>query len=302
MKDLDILKSWIVGSNSSKDQLNVKTPYAPFFSYLITHDKDGISLLDPDLNIIAVNSTMSRWYDDNQLLEGEKCYRVFHDRNRPCRDCPVLGSLSSRCPVTREVPFDASNAKRGRQELTAFPVTDAKGNIIAVLEHVRDATTHHEKKEALDDLAQELSIQAHRLEEQEIALRVLGSQIGQDRDEALREVSLKIRALIMPLLRNLKEDETNPVKIQKLRMLEKHVDELDVPVISKLPIRDQPLTHRELQVALYIKEGYTSKEIADLLCVSKRTVDYHRENLRHKFHLGSKNFSLQTFLIGLEQK
>ena len=124
--------------------------------------------------------------------------------------------------------------------------------------------------------------------------------MGQDRDDALKEVFLKIRALIMPLLRDLTQEETDPGRIQKLRMLEKHVDKLDIPVISKLPIRDHPLTHRELQVALYIKEGYTSKEIADLLCVSKKTVDYHRKNLRHKFHLKSRDSSLQTYLMGLD--
>jgi DNA-binding CsgD family transcriptional regulator len=300
MEDLDILKSWIVGNNACDDEQKGDTPYAPFFAYLLAHDHDGISLLDPDLTIIAVNGTMARWYEGRQAPEGEKCYRVYHGRNRPCRDCPVLGSLASGCPVTREVPFEASNAKRGRQELTAFPVTDSNGKVIAVLEHVRDATTHKEEREALDDLARELGVQSRRLEDQEVALRVLGSRMGQDRDEALKEVSLKIRALIMPLLRDLKRDETDPFRMRKLRMLEKHVDELDVPVISKLPIREQALTHRELQVALYIKEGYTSKEIADLICISKRTVDYHRENLRNKFRLDSRNSTLQTFLMGLE--
>ncbi len=300
MEDLKILKSWILGSSGSLEQLSADTPYAPFFTYLITHDKDGISLLDLDLNIIAVNRTMSRWYEESQILEGEKCFRIFHGRSRPCRDCPVLGSQASGCPESREVPFEASSAKRGRQELTAFPITDSGGKIIAVLEHVQDATTRHEEKEALNDLARELSIQSRRLEEQEVALRVLGTRMFQDRDDALKEVSLKIRALIMPLLRDLKQEETDPLRIQKLHMLEKHVDELDIPVISRLPVREQPLTHRELQVALYIREGYTSKEISGLICVSKRTIDYHRENLRQKFHLNSRSQSLQTFLMGLE--
>lgn len=301
MDDLDILKSWIVGENACEEEKSgADRPYAPFLAYLLAHDKDGISLLDPDLTIIAVNDTMSRWYEGRRDLEGEKCYRIYHGRNRPCRECPVLGSLSSGCPVTREVPFEASTAKRGRQELTAFPITDGQGKTIAVLEHVRDATTLREERDALDDLARELGAQARRLEEQEVALRVLGTHLGRDRDEALKEVSLKIRALIMPLLRELKKGEKDPFRMGKLRMLEKHIDELDVPVISKLPLRDQPLTHRELQVALYIKEGYTSKEIADLICVSKRTVDYHRENLRHKFRLPDRNSNLQTFLMGME--
>ena len=103
----------------------------------------------------------------------------------------------------------------------------------------------------------------------------------------------------MPMLHNLKESEEAPERLNRLRELERHIDELDIPVISQLPVTSQPLTHRELQVALYIKEGYTSKEIAELLCISKRTVDYHRENLRGKFHLKDKKSSLQTFLMTL---
>lgn len=300
MTDLEALRNWIEGRKTDGGYESVEqAPYAPLFAYMLAHDSDGISLLDPDLNIIAVNRTMSNWYDEGRPLKGLKCYQVFHERRRPCRDCPVLACLQSRCPVSREVPFESASARRGRQVLTAFPVVDAGGRVIGVLEHVRDATTVHEEREALDTLARELGVQSRRLEEQEVALRVLGAQMSRDRDEALKEVSLKIRALIMPLLRDLKETESDPFRIQKLRMLEKHIDQLDIPVISKLPLREQPLTHRELQVALYIKEGYTSKEIADLICVSKRTVDFHRENLRTKFRLDSRGSTLQTFLMAM---
>jgi DNA-binding NarL/FixJ family response regulator len=42
------------------------------------------------------------------------------------------------------------------------------------------------------------------------------------------------------------------------------------------------LTKKELEILSYIGMGFTSKEIADKLNVSKRTIDAHRSNLMAK--------------------
>jgi DNA-binding NarL/FixJ family response regulator len=48
-----------------------------------------------------------------------------------------------------------------------------------------------------------------------------------------------------------------------------------------------PLTPRELQVLKLIAEGHTSDEIADELCISRKTVDHHRAKILDK--LGMRN-------------
>ena len=47
-------------------------------------------------------------------------------------------------------------------------------------------------------------------------------------------------------------------------------------------------------VCAMIKEGYTSKEIADALFITKKTVDYHRSSIRKKLDL--KNGNLRVYL------
>jgi DNA-binding NarL/FixJ family response regulator len=47
------------------------------------------------------------------------------------------------------------------------------------------------------------------------------------------------------------------------------------------------LTGRESQILALIADGHTSREIADMLVISPRTVERHREDLRHK--LGLRN-------------
>lgn len=57
----------------------------------------------------------------------------------------------------------------------------------------------------------------------------------------------------------------------------------------------QQLTAREYQVAVLIKEGLSSKEIADQLFITKKAVDYHRANIRKKLNL-SPGDNLQVYL------
>ena len=47
------------------------------------------------------------------------------------------------------------------------------------------------------------------------------------------------------------------------------------------------LTEREKQVLRLLIEGRLSKEISDILKISKQTVDTHRKNMLHKKRLGN---------------
>ena len=49
--------------------------------------------------------------------------------------------------------------------------------------------------------------------------------------------------------------------------------------------RDELLTARELEVVKLVAEGHTSDEIAELLVISRRTVDRHRANILEKLEL-----------------
>lgn len=50
----------------------------------------------------------------------------------------------------------------------------------------------------------------------------------------------------------------------------------------------EELTPREQEVLTYIAEGYSNREIADVLVISIKTVDRHRENLMRKLNLHNR--------------
>jgi DNA-binding NarL/FixJ family response regulator len=51
------------------------------------------------------------------------------------------------------------------------------------------------------------------------------------------------------------------------------------------PFEDECLTTREREVLKLIGEGKSSRECAELLCISARTVDHHRANIMDKLKI-----------------
>lgn len=62
-----------------------------------------------------------------------------------------------------------------------------------------------------------------------------------------------------------------------------------------------PLTEREREVLKLVVEGYTNQQIADLLCLSKRTVMCHRANIASKLGIHNRaalfSYALRTGIV-----
>ena len=72
--------------------------------------------------------------------------------------------------------------------------------------------------------------------------------------------------------------------------------ELNKP--SSLPLTEEPLTERELEILKYIAQGKTNQEIADVLVVSERTIRTHVSHILSKLHLANRT---QPALYGLRE-
>ena len=53
------------------------------------------------------------------------------------------------------------------------------------------------------------------------------------------------------------------------------------------------LTKRELEILSLIVEGHSSKHVADMLFVSKRTVDFHLDNIYEKLQVTNRMQAMQ---------
>ncbi|MBW2491092.1 MAG: helix-turn-helix transcriptional regulator, partial [Deltaproteobacteria bacterium] len=60
------------------------------------------------------------------------------------------------------------------------------------------------------------------------------------------------------------------------------------------------LTPQEIKIASLIRQGKTTKIVAELMGLSLRTIEFHRTKIRHKMGLKDKTDSLQAYLLNLK--
>jgi DNA-binding NarL/FixJ family response regulator len=160
-----------------------------------------------------------------------------------------------------------------------------------------DITEYKETEAALQEREKELRAKTVSLEEVNAALRVLLRRMEEDKRELEDKIRLNIQQLIQPYLERLKAAGLSERQRGHLNKLETNLSEIMSPFTQKLLIGHPKLTPAELQIADLIRRGKSSKEIADDLGLSSRTVETHRRNMRNKLGIKDKKGNLRSYLL-----
>lgn len=101
---------------------------------------DGISIVDRDFRITYQNRVHKERMGDHA---GELCFKAYHGRDATCDGCAVAHSFRTGRIHVGEIERMV-NGRQSINELTASPLKDASGQIVAGIEVVRDITERRE--------------------------------------------------------------------------------------------------------------------------------------------------------------
>lgn len=196
-------------------------------------------------------------------------------------------------------------------------IRDSSGRPTAVLGISRDISRRKKAEETLREAREELETRVEqrtaelkkaneeletrrkKLEEANTALKVLLDRREKDKRELEENLLLSIKDLVLPYLESLGASRLDEKQRSLIEVLQSNLEDALSPLIRRLSSKYFGLSPTEIRVANLIRQGRSSKEIGQLLGLSHRTVEAHREKIRKKIGIKNKKINLRTRLMSL---
>jgi len=188
---------------------------------------------------------------------------------------------------------------------------DDDGSVKRFTIFVQDVTERFKCEEALRKAGKELEHQvnektmelqdkAKKLQEMNTALKVLLNKRDEDKKELEKIIWHNVGEMIKPYLNRLKKTKLDDMQKTYLGIIESNLNDIVSPFVRGISINLLNFTPTELQVANLVKQGKNTKEIASILNLSAKTIEFHRDNIRKKMGIKNRKINLRTHLLSLE--
>ena len=145
----------------------------------------------------------------------------------------------------------------------------------------------------------ELEAKSLSLEEVNTALKVLLQQRERDKDEVEDQILHNVKDLVLPYIERIKQRHMDQQQTAYLNILETNLKNIISPFMQKLTSVHGSFTPAEINVANFIRDGKTVKEIAKIIGVSESSINTHRQHIRNKLGLANQKTNLKTYLMSL---
>ena len=127
------------------------------------------------------------------------------------------------------------------------------------------------------------------------AVFVLARNLDKKKEELEKKYFEMCTSKLIPILKRLQKDVYCQKRQADLELMISYLNNItyDSPLHEQI---EYHLTEQEMRVAVMVRRGLTSQQIADLLCTSYLTVKTHRQNIRKKLKINNTNINLVSYL------
>jgi len=167
--------------------------------------------------------------------------------------------------------------------------------IRAVAERIGGVLMHMKTLSDLREAHRAIQQEHQALQEANIALRAVLSRLEEEKRGIKASVAANIQKVIMPIVFELELEVTGRQR-SYVTLLRRNLQEITSPFLSQIARDHVQLTPVEIAISTMIRNGLSTKEIAQLRCISPATVRRHRENIRRKLGIRNRKANLATYL------
>jgi DNA-binding CsgD family transcriptional regulator len=150
----------------------------------------------------------------------------------------------------------------------------------------------------LQENNRQLLLERKALKDANAALRVVLSNIEDEKKRIYENFHLNIEKVVMPVIHALTPG-IEKSKQKYMDMLKTNLEEITSPFTSRIFNHYRTLTPTEVDICNMIRNGLRTKEIARLRSVSPATISRHREHIRRKLKIANEQINLTTYLQSL---
>lgn len=252
--------------------------------------------VDPDGKISEISPSVEKYFPfKSEELIGQSITRFFTDLQKrkdllvTIRENGMIKDYEIRLKADQDHFYDCS--------ITAALLPGDGQLPPRIVGCMRDISDRKIAEKALAERGKELEEKSHMLEDVNTALRVLLHQKDEDKNDVEERIMSNVRELVIPYIEKLKRISMTSDQEACISILETNLNNILSPFLKNIYTRHGNLTFREIQIANLIKDGKTTKAIAEILNISKRAVEFHRDNLRMKLGLKNKKTNLMSYLL-----
>ena len=256
-----------------------------------------IAYVDRDQRYLFNNRCFEKWFGITPEQCRGKTVREIIGKDGYLNNQAHVQTVLAGHPISFESTLTLQDRMKHILEVTYVPDFDRDGQVkgyIVLAIDISDTRRVQQLREAMAGLEEKSTA----LQDANIALKVLIDQQQNSRVEIEQQVLVKLKKLVFPYLDLLKgpiDDEAK--KEECLAIIRAHLGAVADSFIQKLDNPVLNLSPREILVADLVRQGRSTREMADLLALSVRTVEAYRMQLRKKLGLQTKKENLRTYLL-----
>ena len=273
------------------------------YKVMFENANDLIVYIDIDGNFVEVNSKLEDIFGYKRKDFLGKHFSEVGVLNR--KDLRKATSALQDVIMGRPLEILEFTVRR-KNKTIAFVEVNSKvikqdGNITGSILIIRDITERKKAEEDLrrahDELEKKVKERTLNLEEANTALRVLLKKRDENKIELEEKIIFNVRELISPYIERVKKSRLDDRQKTYISIIESNLNDIISPFVHGMTTKYLNFTPAEIQVTNLIKQGKTTKDMAQLLFLSPKTIEFHRDNIRKKIGIKNKKVNLRSYLL-----